>query len=102
MFSYSLVLLQDLVGLVISIILLGDFILVLLTLLQMYSLSLLSFFLVLFVLPLGVLFPFPSGISALFSQGPRRSAGLARLYALWNLMSLVNVVSCAKVVLVLN
>ncbi|KAG5030118.1 hypothetical protein AAZX31_05G210200 [Glycine max] len=83
---------QDLVGLVISIILLGDFILVLLTLLQMYSLSLLSFFLVLFVLPLGVLFPFPSGISALFSQGPRRSAGLARLYALWNLMSLVNVV----------
>ncbi|XP_020215510.1 uncharacterized protein LOC109799381 isoform X2 [Cajanus cajan] len=83
---------QDLVGLVISILLLGDFILVLLTLLQMYSLSLLSFFLVLFVLPLGVLFPFPSGISALFSQGPRRSAGLARLYALWNLMSLVNVV----------
>ncbi|XP_027340445.1 uncharacterized protein LOC113853926 isoform X2 [Abrus precatorius] len=83
---------QDLVGLVISILLLGDFILVLLTLLQMYSLSLLSFFLVLFVLPLGVLFPFPSGINALFSQGPRRSAGLARLYALWNLTSLVNVV----------
>ncbi|PNX73163.1 hypothetical protein L195_g029061, partial [Trifolium pratense] len=83
---------QDLVGLVISILLLGDFILVLLTLLQMYSLSLVNFFLVLFILPLGVLFPFPSGISALFSQGPRRSAGLARLYALWNLTSLVNVV----------
>ncbi|XP_061371138.1 uncharacterized protein LOC133313747 isoform X2 [Gastrolobium bilobum] len=83
---------QDLVGLVICILLLGDFILVLLTLLQMYSLSLLYFFLVLFVLPLGVLFPFPSGISALFSQGPRRSAVLARLYALWNLTSLVNVV----------
>ncbi|XP_057421303.1 uncharacterized protein LOC130715242 [Lotus japonicus] len=83
---------QDLVGLVISILLLGDFILVLLTLLQMYSLSLVYFFLVLFILPLGVLFPFPSGISALFSQGPRRSAGLARLYALWNLTSLVNVV----------
>ncbi|XP_057750325.1 uncharacterized protein LOC130968867 [Arachis stenosperma] len=82
---------QDLVGLVISILLLGDFILVLLTLLQMYSLSLLNFFLVLFVLPLGVLFSFPSGISALFSQGPRKSAGLARLYALWNLTSLVNV-----------
>lgn len=62
----------------------------------MYSLSLLSFFLVLFVLPLGVLFPFPSGISALFSQGPRKSAGLARLYALWNLTSLVNVVSCSN------
>ncbi|KAK7319925.1 hypothetical protein RJT34_04654 [Clitoria ternatea] len=83
---------QDLVGLVISVLLLGDFILVLLTLLQMYSLSLLCFFLVLFVLPLGALFPFPSGINALFSQGPRRSAGLARLYALWNLTSLVNVV----------
>ncbi|XP_019446403.1 PREDICTED: uncharacterized protein LOC109349844 [Lupinus angustifolius] len=83
---------QDIVGLVISILLLGDFILVLLTLLQMYSLSLVCFFLVLFVLPLGVLFPFPSGISALFSQGPRKSAGLARLYALWNLTSLVNVV----------
>ncbi|MED6146912.1 hypothetical protein PIB30_039140 [Stylosanthes scabra] len=82
---------QDLVGLVISILLLGDFILVLLMLLQMYSLSLLNFFLVLFVLPLGVLFPFPSGISALFSQGPKKSAGLARLYALWNLTSLVNV-----------
>ncbi|KAK2439331.1 hypothetical protein P8452_34829 [Trifolium repens] len=83
---------QDLVGLIISVLLLGDFILVLLTLLQMYSLSLVNFFLVLFILPLGVLFPFPSGISALFSQGPRRSAGLARLYAMWNLTSLVNVV----------
>ncbi|KAI4350761.1 hypothetical protein L6164_005182 [Bauhinia variegata] len=83
---------QDLVGLVISILLLGDFILVLLTLLQMYSLSLLNFFFVLFVLPLGVLFPFPSGINALFSHGPRRSAGLSRLYALWNLTSLVNVI----------
>lgn len=87
---------QDLVGLVISILLLGDFILVLLTLLQMYSLSLLNFLLVLFILPLGVLFPFPSGINALFSQGPRKSAGLARLYALWNLTSLVNVVSFSK------
>ena len=93
---------QDLVGLVISILLLGDFILVLLTLLQMYSLSLLNFFLVLFVLPLGVLFPFPSGISALFSQGPRKSAVLARLYALWNLTSLVNVVSCSEAAIVSN
>ncbi|KAI9118983.1 hypothetical protein K1719_009658 [Acacia pycnantha] len=82
---------QDLVGLLISILLLGDLILILLTLLQMYSLSLANFLLVLFVLPFGILFPFPSGINALFSQGPRRSAGLARLYALWNLTSLVNV-----------
>ncbi|XP_044463835.1 uncharacterized protein LOC123194611 isoform X2 [Mangifera indica] len=82
---------QDLVGLLISILLLADFSLVLLTLLQMYSISLLNFFLVLFILPLGLLFPFPAGINALFSHGPRRSAGLARLYALWNVTSLINV-----------
>ncbi|KAJ8750999.1 hypothetical protein K2173_016180 [Erythroxylum novogranatense] len=83
---------QDLVGLLMSILLLGDVSLVLLTLLQMYSISLLTFLLVLFVLPLGIVFPFPAGISALFSHGPRRSAGLARVYALWNLTSLINVV----------
>ncbi|GFZ08591.1 hypothetical protein Acr_20g0003990 [Actinidia rufa] len=49
-------------------------------------------FLVLFVLPLGILLPFPAGINALFSHGPRHSAGLARVYALWNITSLVNVV----------
>lgn len=85
--------LQDLVGLVISILLLGDFSLVLLTLLQLYSISLADVFLVLFVLPLGILFPFPAGINALFSHGQRRSAGLARVYALWNITSLINVVS---------
>lgn len=86
-------LLQDLVGLVISVLLLGDFSLVLLTLLQLYSISLVNVFLVLFILPLGILLPFPAGINALFSHGPRRSAGLTRVYALWNVMSLVNVVS---------
>lgn len=85
--------LQDLVGLVISILLLGDFSLVLLTLLQLYSISLADVFLVLFVLPLGMLLPFPAGINALFSHGQRRSAGLARVYALWNITSLINVVS---------
>ncbi|KAA8521317.1 hypothetical protein F0562_011990 [Nyssa sinensis] len=30
--------------------------------------------------------------TALFSHGPRRSAGLARVYALWNVTSLINVV----------
>ena len=49
--------------------------------------------LVLFILPLGILAPFPAGINALFSHGQRRSAGLARVYALWNITSLVNVVS---------
>lgn len=83
---------QDLVGLVISILLLADFSLVLLTLLQLYSISLLDFLLVLFVLPFGILSPFPAGINALFSHGPRRSAGLAREYALWNITSLINVV----------
>ncbi|KAK4275765.1 hypothetical protein QN277_018794 [Acacia crassicarpa] len=51
-----------------------------------------SFLLVLFIFALGVLFPFPSGINALFSEGPCRSAGFSRLSALWNLTSLVNVV----------
>ncbi|XAR70821.1 hypothetical protein NMG60_11027826 [Bertholletia excelsa] len=83
---------QDLVGLVISMLLLGDFSLVLLTLLQLYSISLADVFLALFILPLGILLPFPAGINALFSHGPRRSAGLARVYALWNITSLVNVV----------
>lgn len=83
---------QDLVGLVISVLLLGDFSLVLLTFLQLYSVSMADVFLVLFILPLGILLPFPAGINALFSHGPRRSAGLARLYALWNITSLVNVV----------
>ena len=94
---FFLVWLQDLVGLVISMLLLGDFSLVLLTLLQLYSFSLLDFFLVLFILPLGIPLPFPAGINALFSHGPhgpRRSAGLARVYALWNIISLINVVSC--------
>ncbi|KAJ6856762.1 hypothetical protein NC651_038434 [Populus alba x Populus x berolinensis] len=83
---------QDLVGLVISVLLLGDFSLVLLTLLQLYSISLVDVFLVLFILPLGILMPFPAGINALFSHGPRRSAGLARIYALWNVTSLINVI----------
>jgi hypothetical protein len=87
-------LLQDLVGLVISMLLLGDFSLVLLTLLQMYSFSLADVFLVLFILPLGTLLPFPAGMNALFSHGHRRSASLARFYALWNITSLINVVSC--------
>lgn len=83
---------QDLVGMVISILLLGDFILVLLLLLQLYSNSMTDFVLVLFLPPLGILLPFPAGISALFSHTPRRSSSLARFYALWNITSLVNVV----------
>ncbi|CAH9106309.1 unnamed protein product [Cuscuta epithymum] len=83
---------QDVVGLVISMLLLGDFSLVLLTFLQLYSVSMAHVFLVLFVLPLAILLAFPAGINALFSHGPRRSAALARIYALWNITSLINVV----------
>ncbi|CAH8274539.1 unnamed protein product [Arabidopsis lyrata] len=83
---------QDLVGLVISVLLLGDLTLMLLTLLQLYSISLLEVFLAMFILPLSIIFPFPAGVSALFSHGPRRSAGRTRVYALWNVTSLVNVV----------
>ncbi|KAA3477228.1 GMP synthase [Gossypium australe] len=88
---------QDLVGLLVSILLLGDFSLVLLTLLQMYSISLLDFVLVFFILPFAIFLPFPAGISALFSHGRRQSAGLARVYALWNITSLINVVSCFEI-----
>ncbi|KAJ0251957.1 Glycine-rich protein [Hirschfeldia incana] len=83
---------QDLVGLVISVLLLGDLTLMLLTLLQLYSISMLDVFLALFILPLSIIFPFPAGVSALFSHGPRRSAGRTRVYALWNITSLVNAV----------
>ncbi|KAH9605825.1 hypothetical protein KSS87_018586 [Heliosperma pusillum] len=83
---------QDLIGLALSILLLGDFSLVLLTLIELYSTSLLVFFLVLFILPLGIFFPFPAGINALFSRGPGKSAGLARIHGLWNITSLINVV----------
>lgn len=86
--------LQDLVGLIISVLLLGDFSLVLLLLLQLYSMSMMVVFLALSIPPLGLILPFPTGINALFSHGPRRSAGLARVYALWNLTSVMNVVSC--------
>ncbi|GFP86871.1 hypothetical protein PHJA_000830900 [Phtheirospermum japonicum] len=59
---------------------------------HLYSISMLHVFLVLFIPPLGILLPFPAGINALFSHGPRRSAGLARVYALWNITSVTNVV----------
>lgn len=78
---------------VISVLLLGDLTLTLLTLLQLYSISLLEVFLAMFILPLSIIFPFPAGVSALFSHGPRRSASRTRVYALWNVTSLVNVVS---------
>ncbi|KAL2610427.1 hypothetical protein R1flu_029000 [Riccia fluitans] len=82
---------QATVGLVISLLLLADLSLTLLTLLQFFSISLEAFLLVLLVLPLAPLLPSAAGLNALFSHGPRRAAGLARVYALWNITSFANV-----------
>ncbi|KAL3690273.1 hypothetical protein R1sor_016582 [Riccia sorocarpa] len=82
---------QATVGLVISLLLLADLSLTLLTLLQFFSISLEAFLLVLLILPLAPLLPSAAGLNALFSHGPRRAAGLARVYALWNITSFVNV-----------
>ncbi|KAF7800828.1 uncharacterized protein G2W53_044696 [Senna tora] len=85
---------QDLVGLVISILLLGDFSLVLLTLLQciqflwwmssLFCLYYLSAFFSHFLLELM--------LSSVMGQGVLQA--LPRVYALWNLTSVINVVSC--------
>lgn len=82
---------QDTLQLLISIMLLADISVTLLILLQSYWISLGAFLAILLVLPLSLLFPFPAGLNALFSKGPRR-ASLARVYALWNATSLSNIV----------
>ncbi|KAF8379153.1 hypothetical protein HHK36_028582 [Tetracentron sinense] len=98
LFPFSLLLrntrpigLQDTMQLLISTMLLGDLTITLLTLLQFYWISLMAFLAVLLILPLSLLSPFPAGLNALFSQGPRK-ASLARVYALWNATSLSNIV----------
>lgn len=83
---------QDTLQLLISVILLADLFVTLLTLLQFYWISLGAFLAVLLILPLSLLSLFPAGLNAIFSKGPRRSS-LARVYALWNATSLSNVVS---------
>ncbi|XP_038888231.1 uncharacterized protein LOC120078090 isoform X2 [Benincasa hispida] len=80
----------DTVQLLITIVLLADISITLLMLLQFYWISLVAFLLVLLVLPLSLLCPFPAGLNALFSKEPRR-ASLARIYALWNATSLANI-----------
>nr|GMD96105.1 Fiber protein [Ipomoea batatas] len=81
---------QDTVQLLITMVLLVDLFVTLLTLLLFYWISLGAFLAVLLILPLSLLSPFPAGLNALFSKGPRR-ASLARVYALWNAASLSNV-----------
>lgn len=83
--------LQDGLQLLISIMLLGDLAITLLTLIHFYWMSLGAFLAFLLILPLSLLSPFPAGLNALFSQGPKR-ASLARVYALWNASSLSNIV----------
>lgn len=80
----------DTVQLLITIVLLADISITLLMLLQFYWISLVAFLLVLLVLPLSLLSPFPAGLNALFSKEPRR-ASLARIYALWNATSFANI-----------
>jgi hypothetical protein len=86
------VFLQASVGLVISLLLLVDLSLTLLTLLQYYSISVGAILIVVLVLPLVSLLPNIAGLNALFSHGPRRAASLARVYALWNTTAIVNMV----------
>ncbi|KAF7810029.1 uncharacterized protein G2W53_036772 [Senna tora] len=81
---------QDTVLLLITLMLLADLSVTLLTLLQFYWISLAAFLCVLLILPLSLLSPFPAGLNALFSKEPRR-ASLSRVYALWNATSLSNV-----------
>ncbi|XP_058085558.1 uncharacterized protein LOC131233017 isoform X2 [Magnolia sinica] len=83
--------LQDTLQLLITIMLLGDCAITLLTLLQFYWISIGVFLSVLLILPLSLLPPVPAGLNALFSQGPRRSS-LTRVYALWNVTSLSNII----------
>lgn len=85
--------LQASVGLVISLLLLADLSLTLLTLLQFYSIGMEAVLVIVLVLPLALIIPSAAGLNALFSHGSRRSAGLARVYALWNVTSIVNTVS---------
>lgn len=82
---------QDTVQLLITIMLLADLSVTLLTLLQFYWMSIGAFLAILLILPLSLLSPFPAGLNALFSKESRRSS-LARIYALWNATSFSNVV----------
>lgn len=90
--SYSVF--QGALQYLITIMLLADLSVTLLTLLQFYWISVGAFLAVLLILPLSLLSPFPAGLNALFSKEPRR-ASLTRVYALWNSTSLFNIVSDA-------
>ncbi|KAL5748335.1 hypothetical protein ACOSQ2_025632 [Xanthoceras sorbifolium] len=81
---------QDTLQLLITVMLLADLFITLLSLIEFYWISLGAFLAVLLILPLSLLSPFPAGLNALFSKEPRR-ASLTRIYALWNATSLSNI-----------
>ncbi|GAV89383.1 hypothetical protein CFOL_v3_32800, partial [Cephalotus follicularis] len=81
---------QDTLQLLITVMLMADLSITLLTFIQFYWISIGVFLAVLLVLPLSLLSPFPAGLNALFSKEPRK-ASLARIYALWNATSLSNI-----------
>ncbi|XP_057810160.1 uncharacterized protein LOC131024660 isoform X2 [Salvia miltiorrhiza] len=98
LFPFSLLLLntrpvgrQDTVQLLITVMLLADLFVTLLMLFLFYWIALGAFVAVLLILPLSLLSPFPAGLNALFTNGPRR-VSLARVYALWNASSISNIV----------
>ncbi|KAG0575849.1 hypothetical protein KC19_5G035100 [Ceratodon purpureus] len=81
---------QEAVGLIVSLFLLVDLTLTLLVLLQFYSVGIEAVLIIILVLPLASILPCAAGLNALFSSEARKSTGLARVYALWNVTSIVN------------
>jgi hypothetical protein len=77
--------------LLICIVLLGDFSITLLMLVQYYWISVGAFLAVLLIPPLALLSPFLAGLNALFSRGPKRSS-VTRIFALWNITSVINII----------
>lgn len=77
--------------LLICIVLLGDFSITLLMLVQYYWISVGAFLAILLIPPLALLSPFLAGLNALFSRGLKRSS-VTRIFALWNITSVVNII----------
>lgn len=77
--------------LIICIVLVGDFSITLLMLVQYYWISVGAFLAVLLIPPLALLSPFLAGLNALFSRGPKRSS-VTRIFTLWNTTSVINII----------
>ncbi|CAM0908386.1 unnamed protein product [Alopecurus aequalis] len=77
--------------LIICIVLIGDFSITLLMLVQYYWISVGAFLAVMLIPPLALLSPFLAGLNALFSRGPKRSS-VTRIFTLWNTTSVINII----------